>query len=194
MGEVGRALTSPLALGVGALALSSGGGGGNAGDYPKDLIPNPANPNSDDTNNRYINAMRPGPLREALNPHVNVNYGYGPEALFWRDAPVAPTQSAAGGGIRRRYAVGGPANFEGPVQHHSGGQDDKVYLDNAQLAGGEFVFDATTVADAGDGNTEAGFKVLEEVREYIRNKKGRKHKGPIPPKMGGLAQLKKVLG
>lgn len=194
-GQVGRALTSPLALGVGALALSAGGGGGNAGDFDNNgdnLIPDPGRGNSDEVNNAYINAMKPGPLREALNPNDDpYKYGYGPAVRFWRDAPVS---AATGGGIRRRYAEGGPTNFEGAVRHHSGGQDDKVYLGNAQLAGGEFVFDATTVADAGDGNTEAGFKVLEDVRQHIRNKKGRRHKGPIPPKMGGLAQLKKVLG
>lgn len=60
----------------------------------------------------------------------------------------------------------------GPLRAMTGGgQEDNI---PARLSRGEYVMDATTVADVGDGNTEEGFKRLDEMRERIARDKGRK--------------------
>ena len=43
----------------------------------------------------------------------------------------------------------------------------------AALSEGEFVFDAETVALVGNGSSEAGAKILEQVRQSIRKMKGK---------------------
>lgn len=64
----------------------------------------------------------------------------------------------------RTYADGGA------VKGKTGGKADKV---SAKVSPGEHIFDAEVVAMLGDGNTEAGHKLLEElkarVRQYKRN-------------------------
>jgi hypothetical protein len=59
-----------------------------------------------------------------------------------------------------------------------GGQDDMI---QAMLSPGEYVFDATTVADLGDGNPEEGARKLDELRRLIAANKGRNNPGMIPP-------------
>jgi hypothetical protein len=67
----------------------------------------------------------------------------------------------------------------GAVKGSTGGQDDKV---NASLSDGEYVFDADTVSSLGDGNTEAGAKKLDTMREEIRRHKRSASPKKIPPK------------
>jgi hypothetical protein len=43
----------------------------------------------------------------------------------------------------------------------------------AALSEGEYVFDAETVALIGDGNTEAGARILDEFRKELRRVKGK---------------------
>lgn len=61
----------------------------------------------------------------------------------------------------------------------SAGQEDKI---NARLSDGEYVVDADVVAALGDGNTLAGAKKLDQMRENIRQHKRSAPKGKIPPK------------
>ena len=56
------------------------------------------------------------------------------------------------------------------------GQSDKV---PAMLSNGEYVMDAATVSDLGDGNSDAGAKALDAMRHHIRN---HKRTGAFPPK------------
>lgn len=55
----------------------------------------------------------------------------------------------------------------GRIEGESGGQDDDVDM---PLPVGGYVIDATTVSSLGDGNTERGFKVLEDMRERALSK------------------------
>lgn len=85
---------------------------------------------------------------------------------------------AAGGDVQGLLAGGSP------------GQADDV---NASLSHGEYVFDADTVAALGDGNTEAGARELDHMREAIRRHKRSAPASKIPPpSKGALAYLKGV--
>lgn len=86
-------------------------------------------------------------------------------------ASLSPLHAIAGA----HYTTDG----SGPlVTGPGGGQDDKV---PAWLANGEYVFDASTVSDLGDGSTEEGAKKLDQLREAIRQHKRGGAKG-LPPK------------
>lgn len=78
----------------------------------------------------------------------------------------------------------------GLLRGGSPGQMDDV---NAALSHGEYVMDADVVAALGDGNTEAGAKRLDEMREAIRR---HKRSAPVddipPPARHPLAYLKGV--
>ena len=83
-------------------------------------------------------------------------------------------------------AAGG--DVQGLLAGSSPGQADDV---NASLSHGEYVFDADTVAALGDGNTEAGARELDRMREAIRQHKRSAPASKIPPpSKGALAYLK----
>lgn len=92
------------------------------------------------------------------------------------------------GKTSRQYAEGGDVQgaltqaFAGPVQSSVGGQDDLI---DVKVAGGEFIFDADSVSAAGDGNTEAGFKKLEELRQQLRAQKRSAPVNEIPQQVQG---------
>ena len=67
------------------------------------------------------------------------------------------------------------------------GQSDDI---PAMLADGEYVFDADTVAQLGNGSTKAGSQMLDKFREEIRQHKRSApvHKIP-PPSKSPLAYL-----
>ena len=50
------------------------------------------------------------------------------------------------------------------------------------LANGEYVFDAETVAQLGNGSNEAGAEILDKMRENIRKHKRSAPVNKIPPK------------
>jgi hypothetical protein len=74
------------------------------------------------------------------------------------------------------------------VEGPGDGQSDDI---PAMLADGEYVIDAETVAQLGNGSNKAGAKVLDQFRENIRaHKRGAPH-DKIPPKSKSpLAYLK----
>ena len=74
--------------------------------------------------------------------------------------------------------------MQGLQQGPGGGQDDLI---DAKLSPGEFVWSAQDVADAGDGDTNAGAQRLEQVRHQIRSRAGRKNVGKIAPKQPPLS-------
>ena len=87
----------------------------------------------------------------------------------------------------RGYAEGGEVlgedggSEQGPLGLVAGsgmGQADDVPVN---LSGGEYVFDADTVAALGDGNNSAGAKKLDELREAIRKQKRSAPADQIPP-------------
>jgi hypothetical protein len=58
------------------------------------------------------------------------------------------------------------------------GQSDDI---PAMLADGEYVFDADTVAQLGNGSTKAGSKILDKFREELRAHKRSAPVNKIPP-------------
>lgn len=92
---------------------------------------------------------------------------------------------------RPGYAEGGDVApggltqaFSGYVQSDTGGQED---LFDIKVAGGEYVFDADSVAALGDGNNAAGAKILDEWRERLRSEKRSAPTDEIPPSTGALS-------
>ena len=80
------------------------------------------------------------------------------------------------------YEIEYPMGIIGYLQGHSGGQDDDI---NAKLSDGEYVIDASTVSDLGDGNNANGAKKLDQMRRNIReHKRGGSIK--MPPKAKSL--------
>lgn len=76
---------------------------------------------------------------------------------------------------------GSPMQARSPLQHvtgHGGGQSDKV---PAQLSPGEYVMDADVVSALGDGDTTAGSKALDVMRNNIRSHKRGAPANKIPP-------------
>jgi hypothetical protein len=74
------------------------------------------------------------------------------------------------------------------VQGEGDGQSDDI---PAMLADGEYVIDAETVAQLGNGSNKAGAKMLDEFRENIREHKRSAPTHKIPPKSKSpLAYLK----
>ena len=65
------------------------------------------------------------------------------------------------------------------VKGRGDGQSDDI---PAMLANGEYVFDAETVAQLGNGSSDAGAKALDEMRENIRKQKRSAPVNKIPPK------------
>lgn len=78
---------------------------------------------------------------------------------------------------------------EGASVHGPGdGQSDDI---PAMLADGEYVIDAETVAQIGNGSTKAGAKALDEFRQNIRKHKRSAPLNKIPPKSKPLTSYLK---
>lgn len=79
-------------------------------------------------------------------------------------------------GAPRPMATGGLARY---ARGGGGGQDDKI---PAYLSNGEYVMDAATVSDLGDGSNEHGARILDKFRHNIRKHKRSASASDIPPK------------
>ena len=77
------------------------------------------------------------------------------------------------------YSPASPLHY---LSGDTGGQDDLI---DAKLSDGEYVIDAATVADLGDGNNAAGARKLDNFRRNIREHK-RGGKVNLPPKAKSL--------
>lgn len=108
-----------------------------------------------------------------------------PPALANTRPPAAQTQAfssdrayafAHGGVMPRGGAAQGAL---GLLAGGTAGQDDSI---NARLSDGEYVMDADIVAALGDGNTAAGAKKLDQMRENIRRHKRSASHDSIPPR------------
>ena len=77
----------------------------------------------------------------------------------------------------------------GAAVHGAGdGQSDDI---PAMLADGEYVIDAETVAQIGNGSTKAGAQALDKFRENIRMHKRSAPINKIPPKTKALTSYLK---
>ena len=100
--------------------------------------------------------------------------------------PALPSGMMADGGM----AHGGmdedehiPEFITGLTGHYVKGRGDGQSDDiPAMLADGEYVFDAETVAQLGNGSSDAGAEVLDKMRETIRRHKRSAPIDEIPPK------------
>jgi hypothetical protein len=84
--------------------------------------------------------------------------------------------AAAKGGHIPEFITGATGHY---VQGRGDGQSDEI---PAMLADGEYVFDADTVAALGNGSNKAGAKMLDKMRENIREHKRKAPTDKIPPK------------
>lgn len=112
-------------------------------------------------------------------------YGERPSFQFFDEVAPAPKlkpkDKKARGGLSM---MGGPqARLPRLVQGPGAGQDDQI---PAMLSDGEYVMDAATVSDIGDGSTKAGAKRLDQMREQLRRKK--RGSAKFPPKTGALTR------
>jgi hypothetical protein len=84
----------------------------------------------------------------------------------------------------------GRLNFRhgAPVHGAGDGQSDDI---PAMLADGEYVIDAETVAQIGNGSTKAGAQALDKFRENIRAHKRSAPINKIPPKTKALTSYLK---
>ena len=99
----------------------------------------------------------------------------------------APMQAKDGGGVLQSFRDGGalhvPEFITGATGHYVKGRGDGQSDDiPAMLADGEYVFDADTVAQLGNGSSDAGAKVLDKMREALRHHKRSAPVDSIPPK------------
>jgi len=107
--------------------------------------------------------------------------------LEYTDEEGRPLRMKGGGSAHSPYAylteeIYSPLSPIGYLSGDSGGQDDLI---DARLSDGEYVFDASTVSDLGDGNNAAGARKLDTFRENIRRHK-RGGKVMLPPRAKSL--------
>lgn len=107
--------------------------------------------------------------------------------LEYMDEEGRPLRMKGGGSAHSPYAylteeIYYPTSPIGYLSGDSGGQDDLI---DAKLSDGEYVFDASTVSDLGDGNNAAGARKLDSFRENIRRHK-RGGKVNLPPRSKSL--------
>ena len=74
----------------------------------------------------------------------------------------------------------------GTIRGPGDGKSDDI---PALLSNNEHVIDAATVADAGNGDSDAGHKVFEKIKQKIRKNAGRKNPKRPSPKQRGLGSL-----
>lgn len=143
--------------------------------------------------------MQPGGLRFYDNPNGTFVAAKGGRAAINEMARPTTVEGRARrssmnavptSGVNRRVPVNGPSRGGDPMlRGGDGGQDDTV---PALLSHGEYVWDATTVADIGDGNSEAGAKKLDQLRDRIAGHKGRRQR--VPRKTGSLVSHARSIG
>jgi hypothetical protein len=102
-------------------------------------------------------------------------YGFKPASLNSQERAPETVYAKAGGHIPE-FVTGATGHY---VRGRGDGQSDEI---PAMLANGEYVFDAETVAQLGNGSSDAGAKVLDNMRENIREHKRSAPIDKIPPK------------
>jgi hypothetical protein len=80
------------------------------------------------------------------------------------------TEVKAKGGKTRRQPQGALSQMSYSVQGPGTGRSDSI---EARLSDGEYVIDAETVALLGNGSTKAGAAMLDQMRQGIRQQKGK---------------------
>jgi hypothetical protein len=117
------------------------------------------------------------PSQSASNARTALydTYGFKPASLNQQER-APETVYAKDGGHIPEFITGATGHY---VKGRGDGQSDEI---PAMLADGEYVFDAETVAQLGNGSSDAGAKVLDRMRENIRAHKRSAPVDKIPPK------------
>lgn len=109
-----------------------------------------------------------------------------------RGSLAAPVQRKAEGGAVESGGLGtlreglhSMAVAQGLIPGSDDGQSDKVPI---YASPGEYIWDAESVSMLGNGNTEAGAKMLDEMRQSLREHKRSAGPGEIAPASGSIEQ------
>lgn len=154
----------------------------------------------------------PSNLAGSNVPSVNYySYGTPPQTDFFGQSYDSPLMAAKGGSIKKpqKLAMGGlptadmaeepsdqhiPEFITGATGHYVKGRGDGQSDDiPAMLADGEYVFDADTVAQLGNGSSDAGAKFLDSFRHAVREHKRSAPVDKIPPKASPLQYVKEAM-
>ena len=139
----------------------------------------------------YSGAKKGGVIHKATGGLTH--YTYGKPADVMENLGLREQQMAQGGlpHVSNVPIVQGRMDFrQGSAVHGEGdGQSDDI---PAMLADGEYVIDAETVAQIGNGSTKAGAQALDKFRESIRAHKRSAPINKIPPKTKALTSYLKV--
>jgi len=134
------------------------------------------------------------PLARPLNEIIPTQMADGGAAYYTYGQHVDPMQYLEGmarggmahGGLNEVHHADNAPLVQGRKDYRAGsavtgpgdGQSDDI---PAMLADGEYVFDADTVAQLGNGSTKAGSKILDKFREELRAHKRSAPVNKIPP-------------
>ena len=101
----------------------------------------------------------------------------------------SPLQHLRDGGMPHvpEFITGATGHY---VKGRGDGQSDDI---PAMLADGEYVFDADSVAQLGNGSSDAGAKLLDHFRQSLREHKRGAPSDKIPPKASPLMYMKEAL-
>jgi len=151
----------------------------------------------------------PSNLAGSNVPSANYySYGTPPQTDYFGQSYDSPLMAAKGGSIKKpqKLAMGGlptadvaddehiPEFITGATGHYVKGRGDGQSDDiPAMLADGEYVFDADTVAQLGNGSSDAGAKFLDSFRHAVREHKRSAPVDKIPPKASPLQYVKAAM-
>jgi hypothetical protein len=88
----------------------------------------------------------------------------------WANPTISENPTMARGGRTKRKPQGALSQVSRISQGAGDGRSDSI---EARLSDGEYVIDAETVALLGNGSTKAGAAMLDQMRQGIRQQKGR---------------------
>lgn len=134
---------------------------------------------------RPFNLARPEPVR-AMADGGAAYYTYGQHVDPMQYLQGMAQGGMAHGGLNEVHHADNAPLVQGRKDYRAGsavtgpgdGQSDDI---PAMLADGEYVFDADTVAQLGNGSTKAGSKILDKFREELRAHKRSAPVNKIPP-------------
>jgi hypothetical protein len=140
------------------------------------------------------------PLQQAQNTQPPSQQVYVPSLSETNFSDTNDIFNFKSGGLAYvpNYAMGGdvhiPEFVTGATGHYVKGRGDGQSDDiPAMLADGEYVFDADTVAQLGNGSSDAGAKLLDHFRQSLREHKRSAPSDKIPPKASPLMYMKEAL-
>lgn len=122
---------------------------------------------------------------EKIKRRINTNKYRPEEGLYYNATMPTPAHYKEGGMVMEDEINEAPYEYpRGSLSRYfdgmTGGMEDAI---PAKLSDGEYVIDAHTVSDLGDGNNKAGALILDKFREKLR-----KHKRVDPRKMSPKAK------